>query len=93
MRGKEGITDFAIEKSIHKKADDCNHDSNYSQYKCLKKEYQDRLRKNKIECISPWDHSIIDLKMPGNYYCTGQELMKEFKFGSEFFINASENKV
>ena len=93
VKGKEGITDFAIEKSIHKKAENCNHDLNYSQYTCLKKEYQDQFRKNKIQCISPWDHSIMDLKMSSNYSCTEQEMMREFKLGSEFFINASENKV
>ena len=49
--------------------------------------------KNEIECISPWDHSIMDLKMSSNHSCTEQEMMREFKLGSEFFINASKNKV
>ena len=93
VKHEEGVTDFAIQKSIHDKAENCDDDSDYSQYQCLKEEYRRGFEKLGIDCISPWSHSILDLKTYKNHSCTERELEADFQFGANFFITASENKL
>ena len=91
---KAGITDFAIQKSIYHKAENCNDDPKYNQYQCLLKEYSKGIEELQINCVSPWGYSAVG----GNSKykrdsCNESDLKAEWEFGYNFFTNATENRL
>ena len=59
VKNEAGVTDFAIQKSVHYKANKCVDDSNYNQHQCLLEEYRSHFEKLGTDCIPPWGHSLL----------------------------------
>ena len=69
LENVDGITDFLITKSVHKKAKYCVDDFEYSQYHCLVEEYKKGQSKLGMECVTPWTQSILDGKNNKRIFC------------------------
>ena len=46
-----------------------------------------------IDCISPWGNNTLNFEIHKNHTCMEHELDVEYDFSSQFFLNASENKL
>ena len=94
LENEDGITDFLLTKSVHKKAKYCVDDLEYSQYQCLVEEFKKGQSKLSMDCDTPWTQSILDGKNTKNLQsCNDTEFEREFKFTWNFFRMASNNNM
>ena len=94
LENEDGITDFLLTKSVHKKAKYCVDDLEYSRYQCLVEEFKKGQSKLNMDCVTPWTQSILDSKKTKNLQsCNDTEFEREFKFTWNFFRMASNNNM
>ena len=94
LENVDGITEFVIKKSVHIKADNCIDDFGYSRYQCLVEEYKKGQSKLNMDCITPWTHSILDVKnIQNSKSCNDSEFEREFQYISFFFEMARRQKL